>query len=398
MNAIPQLPSFEFDEKILRQGAEISRRLDQLRLEKFPPNAQKTLRLFSMAEVAHYLGVSPNNLKRLHLEGKGPVPATSGGGRRSYTAEQMQELRFYLDKNGKSDAKKYVPHRKGNEKLQVVAVVNFKGGSGKTTSATHLAQHLALTGHRVLAIDLDPQASLSALHGFQPELDKNPSLYDTIRYDDERKPIAEIILPTNFPGLDIIPANLELQEYEYDTPLAMQTSSEGKRFFTRLGKALTEVDDRYDVVIVDCPPQLGYLTLTALTAATSVLITVHPQMLELMSMSQFLLMLGNITKTIKRAGADVQMDWLRYLITRYEASDIPQAQMLGFMQSMLAEEILKSPMVKSTAISDAGLTKQSLYEVERANFTRETYDRAIECMDAVNFEIQGLIHRSWGRL
>ncbi|MDB5555758.1 MAG: repA [Rhizobium sp.] len=398
MNAIPKLPSFEFDEKILRQGAEISRRLDQLRLEKFPPNAQKTLRLFSMAEVAHYLGVSPNNLKRLHLEGKGPVPATSGGGRRSYTAEQMQELRFYLDKNGKSDAKKYVPHRKGNDKLQVIAVVNFKGGSGKTTSATHLAQHLALTGHRVLAIDLDPQASLSALHGFQPELDKNPSLYDAIRYDDERKPIAEIILPTNFPGLDIIPANLELQEYEYDTPLAMQTSGEGKRFFTRLGKALTEVDDRYDVVIVDCPPQLGYLTLTALTAATSVLITVHPQMLDLMSMSQFLLMLGNITKTIKRAGANVEMDWLRYLITRYEASDIPQAQMLGFMQSMLAEEILKSPMVKSTAISDAGLTKQSLYEVERANFTRETYDRAIECMDAVNFEIQGLIHRSWGRL
>jgi chromosome partitioning protein len=398
MNAIPRLPSFEFDEKILRQGAEISRRLDQLRLERFPPNAKKTLRLFAMAEVAHYLGISPNNLKRLHLEGKGPIPTTGTGGRRFYTAEQMQELRFYLDKNGKSDAKKYVPHRKPGEKLQVIAVVNFKGGSGKTTSATHLAQHLALTGHRVLAVDLDPQASLSALHGFQPELDKNPSLYDCIRYDDERKPITDVIMPTNFPGLDIIPANLDLQEYEYDTPLAMQTSIEGKRFFTRFGKALAEVDDRYDVVVVDCPPQLGYLTLTALTAATSVLITVHPQMLDLMSMSQFLLMLGNITKTIKRAGADVQMDWLRYLITRYESSDIPQAQMLGFMQSMLAEEILQSPMVKSTAISDAGLTKQSLYEVERANFTRETYDRAIECMDAVNFEIQGLIHRSWGRM
>jgi chromosome partitioning protein len=398
MNAIPKLPSFEFDEKILRQGAEISRRLDQLRMEKFPPNAKKTLRQFSMAEVAHYLGISPNNLKRLHLEGKGPIPTTSSGGRRFYTAEQMQELRFYLDKNGKSDAKKYVPHRKPGEKLQVIAVVNFKGGSGKTTSATHLAQHLALTGHRVLAVDLDPQASLSALHGFQPELDKNPSLYDCIRYDDERKAITDVILPTNFPGLDIIPANLDLQEYEYDTPLAMQTSNEGKRFFTRFGKSLTEVDDRYDVVVVDCPPQLGYLTLTALTAATSVLITVHPQMLDLMSMSQFLLMLGNITKTIKRAGADVQMDWLRYLITRYESSDIPQAQMLGFMQSMLAEEILQSPMVKSTAISDAGLTKQSLYEVERSNFTRETYDRAIECMDAVNFEIQGLIHRSWGRM
>lgn len=319
------------------------------------------------------------------------------GNRKYYTAEQMLELRQYLAETGKSEAKRYLPQRKPGDKLQVIAVVNFKGGSGKTTTAAHLAQHLALTGHRVLAIDLDPQASLSALHGFQPELDQNPSLYDTIRYD-ERKPISDVILPTNFPGLDIIPANLELQEYEYDTPLAMQAGSEGKRFFTRLGKALVDVDDRYDVVIIDCPPQLGYLSLTALTASTSVLITVHPQMLDLMSMSQFLLMLGNITKTIKAAGADVRLDWLRYLITRFEPQDVPQVQMLGFMQSMLAEEILKTPMVKTTAISDAGLTKRSLYELERSNFTRGTYDRAIECMDAVNFEIQGLIHRAWGRM
>lgn len=398
MNGFAVLPPFELDDKILMQGAEISRKLDQLRIEKFPPNARKTLRQFSMAEVAHYLGVSPNNLKRLHLEGKGPSPTTLSGGRRSYTAEQMQELRLFLDKTGKAEAKRYVPHRKPGDKLQIIAVVNFKGGSGKTTTTAHLAQHLALTGHRVLAVDLDPQASLSALHGFQPELDKNSSLYDAIRFDDEREPIARVIHTTNFPGLDIIPANLELQEYEYDTPLAMQTSNQGKRFFDRIGKCLADVDDRYDVVVIDCPPQLGYLTLTALAAATSVLITVHPQMLDLMSMSQFLLMLGNIMKTVKKAGARVQMDWLRYLITRFEPTDVPQVQMLGFMQSMLAGEILKSPMVKTTAISDAGLTKQTLYEVERSNFTRETYDRAIECMDSVNFEIQGLIHRTWGRL
>ena len=97
--------------------------------------------------------------------------------------------------------------------LQVVAVVNFKGGSGKTTTTAHLAQYLALTGHRVLAIDLDPQASLSSLHGFQPELDQTKSIYDAIRYDDEKVPLSQLIKPTNFPGLDIIPANLELQEY-----------------------------------------------------------------------------------------------------------------------------------------------------------------------------------------
>ena len=141
-------------------------------------------------------------------------------GRRTYTAEQMMALRQFLDKHGRADVKRYVPHRRAGEQMQVLSVVNFKGGSGKTTTAAHLAQYLALTGHRVLAIDLDPQASLSALHGIQPELDKNPSLYEALRYDEDRKPISHTIRPTNFPGLDIVPANLELQEYEYETPLA----------------------------------------------------------------------------------------------------------------------------------------------------------------------------------
>lgn len=392
------LPAFNLDDKILSQGAEISRKLDQLRVEKFPTTGQKTLRNFAMAEVAHYLGVSPNNLKRLHLEGKGPEPLVVAGGRRLYTAEQMTELRHYLDKNGRSDAKKYVPSRKPGEKLQIISVVNFKGGSGKTTTAAHLAQHLALTGHRVLAVDLDPQGSLSALHGFQPELDKNRSLYDAIRYDEAQIQLPEIIRPTNFPLLEIVPANLELQEFEYDTPVNMQDGGEGRQFFTRVGRVLTSVDDRFDVVVIDCPPQLGYLTLSALAAATSVLITVHPQMLDLMSMSQFLLMLGNVLRTIRTVGkAQIKLDWLRYLITRYEPTDVPQYQMLGFMQSMLAEDILKNPMLKSTAISDAGLTKQTLYEVERASFNRDTYDRAMASMDAVNSEVQSLIHKAWGR-
>ncbi len=389
----------DFDEEILEQGELISDKLNMLRLEQYPPNAQKGLRLFSSAEVADFLSVTQNHIKKLHLEGKGPEPQVSSSGRRSYTAEQMLELRQFLDKHGRSDFKKYVPHRRGNEELQVVSVVNFKGGSGKTTTAAHLAQYLALTGHRVLAIDLDPQASLTALHGIQPELDKNPSLFEALRYDGARRSIKEIIQPTNFPSLDIVPANLELQEYEYETPLAAanKNSTEGRLFFTRISQALKEVDDRYDVVVIDCPPQLGYLTLTALTASTSVLITVHPQMLDIMSMSQFLLMLGGILQSIKSAGARVRLKWFRYLVTRYEPTDGPQAQMVGFMQAMFSRRLLNNHMLKSTAISDAGITKQTLYEVERSQFIRSTYDRAIESLNAVNGEIAALIHKSWGR-
>lgn len=387
----------DFDEEIIQQGELISDRLNMLRLEQYPPDAQKGLRLFSLAEVADFIGVTQNHIKKLHLDGKGPVPTLSSSGRRSYTAEQMLELRQYLDKHGRSDVKNYVPRRREGEHLQIISVVNFKGGSGKTTTTAHLAQYLALTGHRVLAVDLDPQASLTALHGIQPELDKNPSFFEALRYDDARCSIKDIIQATNFPGLDIVPANLELQEYEYDTPLAAANSQEGKLFFTRISRALKEVEDRYDVVVIDCPPQLGYLTLTALTASTGVLITVHPQMLDIMSMSQFLLMLGGILQSIKGAGAKVKLDWFRFLVTRYEATDGPQAQMVGFMQAMFSNRMLGNQMVKSTAISDAGITKQTVYEVERSQFVRSTYDRAVESLNAVNGEIAALIHKAWGR-
>lgn len=388
-----------FEDLILEQGDLISKKLHLLSMQRFPPNARKTLRSFTLSEVAAFLGVSQSTLKKLHLEGKGPLPQTSSSGRRTYTAEQMWELRQYLDQHGRSESKNYVPHRRTGEKLQVIAVVNFKGGSGKTTTAAHLAQYLALTGHRVLAIDLDPQASLSSLHGFQPELDQTPSLYEAIRYDEERRSILEIIQPTNFPGLDIVPANLELQEFEYDTPLAMSNKStnDGKTFFTRISRALSEVDDRYDVVVIDCPPQLGYLTITALTAATSVLITIHPQMLDVMSMGQFLLMLGGILKPIRDAGAQVNLEWYRYLITRYEPMDVPQAQMVGFMQTLFHQYVLKNQMLKSTAVSDAGITKQTLYEVDKNQMTRSTYERAMESLDAVNSEITDLVHSAWGR-
>lgn len=386
----PESPEADFAETILSQSNEISRRLDLLRMEKFPPNAQKTLRPFPLAEAARFVGVSPSYIKKLHLQGRGSDPFVTPTGRRYYTAAQMNELRDLLDRS---------PRRQGEDKLQIISVVNFKGGSGKTTTAVHLSQYLALRGFRVLTIDLDPQASLTALFGIQPEIDATPSLYDVLRYDAERCSIRDVIRGTNFPDLDIIPSNLELQEYEYETPIAMHAAdpTAGRTFYTRVGTALAEVDADYDIVVIDCPPQLGYLTLTALATSSSVLITVHPQMLDIMSMSQFLLMLGEILKSIEAAGARVSLDWFRYLITRYEPGDVPQQEMVGLMQSMFARQMLKSPMVKSTAISDAGLTKQSLYEVDRSEFVSATYDRARESLDGVNGEIEALLMAAWGR-
>ncbi len=316
-----------------------------------------------------------------------------------YSVADIRALREFLDESGKSD-RHYLPRRRGQEHLQVIAVANFKGGSGKTTTAAHLSQYLALQGYRVLALDLDPQASLSALHGFQPEFDlqDNESVYSAIRYDEMRRPLSDAIRKSYFPGLDVVPASLELMLFEHETPKALlDRANQDSLFFTRLDEALAQVADRYDVVVIDCPPQLGFLTLSALCAATAVLVTVHPQMLDVMSMCQFLLMTSELLGTVADAGGNMRYDWMRYLVTRYEPGDGPQTQMVAFMRSMFGEHVLTYPMLKSTAISDAGITQQTLYEVGREAFTRTTYDRAIEAMNNVNGEIDGLLRRAWGR-
>jgi chromosome partitioning protein len=377
----------------------LSARLHAHRLQLFPPSAHKSLRKFSSGEAAKLIGVNDGYLRHLSLEGRGPQPETTANGRRSYSIDNIQALRAYLDESGKAE-RRYLPHRRGEEHLQVLAVVNFKGGSGKTTTAAHLSQYLALRGYRVLAVDLDPQASLSALHGYQPEFDIGPNetLYGAIRYDNQRRPLSEIIRRTYFPGLDIVPGNIELMEFEHDTPAALaKKNGENAFFFTRMDEALSGVSDRYDVVVVDCPPQLGFLTLSALCSATAVLVTVHPQMLDVMSMCQFLIMTSDLLTVVAEAGGNMNYDWMRYLITRYEPGDGPQNQMVSFMRSMFGEHVLNFPMLKSTAISDAGITKQTLYEVTREQFTRSTYDRALEALDSVNGEIEALISKAWGR-
>jgi len=378
---------------------ELSSKLQAHRLQLYPPEAHKSLRKFTSGEAAKFIGVNDGYLRRLSLERKGPEVEVGPQGRRLYSAADIQGVRAYLDSSGKAE-RRYIPARVGAEHLQVISVVNFKGGSGKTTTSAHLAQYLALHGYRVLAIDLDPQASLSALHGVQPEFDlgENQTLYGAIRYGTSRREMKDIIRKTYFANLDLIPANLELMEFEHETPkaLAAGLGDEGM-FFTRMDSALATVADRYDVVVIDCPPQLGFLTMSALCAATAVLVTVHPQMLDVMSMCQFLIMTSDLLGVIASAGGNMGYDWLRYLVTRYEPGDGPQNQMVSFMRSIFGEHVLNYPMLKSTAISDAGITKQTLYEVTRDQFTRATYDRAMEALDNVNGEIEHLIRASWGR-
>lgn len=397
-NAFAQLSS---DARIQRHAKQLSKQLQLLRERLFPPTAQKLLRTFTSGEAAQLVGVSDGFLRSLSNEGKGPIPDQTASGRRSYTLSQVNELRQYMAHQKPKDAVNYLPHRRPGEKLQTIAVANFKGGSAKTTTTIYLAQYLALQGYRVLAVDLDPQASLSTMLGIQPEfdLDDGDTLYGAIRYDDKKRPLKEIIRPTYFSGLHLVPGNLELMEFEHETPTALieRKTSSSDIFFKRVGNALAEVESEYDIVVIDCPPQLGYLTLGAVCAATSLMITIHPQMVDVASMSQFLLMTSDLMSVVRKAGGDLNHDMIKYVVTRHEPHDGPQAQIVGLLRSLFGEEVLAATVLKSTAIADAGLSKQTLYEIEKGQVRRQTYDRAIESLDAVNGEILAGIKKAWGR-
>ena len=399
--SIPVAPSI--DETIGHHATLLSEQLQSISAVLFPPTSSKTLRKFSSGEAAKLIGVTDSRLRQLSLAGEGPQPEITPSGQRRYALGEINELRALLARasRGRKDVYQYLPHRTGGEHLQTLAITNFKGGSGKTTTSAHLAQYLALRGYRVLGIDLDPQASFSALLGLTPELQvgRNETLYAAIRYDGEQRPLRDVIRKTYFDGLHLVPGNLELMEFEHDTPRALMAGmkSPSQVFFARIAQAIDTVASDYDVVVIDCPPQLGYLTLSGICAATGVIVTVHPQMLDIASMSQFLLMTRDLLSVVKSAGARLDYNFMRYLITRYEPQDGPQTKVVALLRNLFDDHVLTSPMLKSTAISDAGLTKQTLYEIGRENMTRATYDRAAEALELVHLEIENLIRGAWGR-
>jgi chromosome partitioning protein len=388
-------------DKISRQSQLLSAQLQSIRERLYEPESVKSLKTFTSREVAALLGIAESTLRQMSLDGKSAIPDRQDNGRRIYTLFQVNQLREHLAKKRPNDSLQFLPRRREGDKLQVITVANFKGGSAKTTTTVHLAHYLAIQGLRVLAVDLDPQASLSAMFGYQPEfdVDENETVYAAIRYDDRRRPIQDIIRKTYFDGIDLIPANLELMEYEHETPQAIaEGHGRGDEiFFRRLSAVIAEVEADYDIVLIDAPPQLGYLTLGALCAATALLITIHPAMIDVASMNQFLAMMSDLMYVIEERGGTLSHDFIRYVITRHNPNDGPQVNVVTLLRSLFKEDVLAPAVVETTAIASAGLEKKSLYELSRGSVGRDTLIRALESVDAVNNDVFQHIKHVWGR-
>jgi chromosome partitioning protein len=195
----------------------------------------------------------------------------------------------------------------GHGPARIIAMCNQKGGVGKTTSTINLGAALVEYGRKVLLVDLDPQGALSVGLGV-PAQHLERTIYNALM--ERRTTLADVRVPTDVPGLDLVPSNIDLSAAE------VQLVSEVAREQTLL-RTLAAVRDEYDYILIDCQPSLGLLTVNALTAAHGVVI---PLECEFFSLRGVALLVDTIDKVKERLNPDLEIDGI--LATMYDSRTV----------------------------------------------------------------------------
>jgi len=219
----------------------------------------------------------------------------------------------------------------------VIAIVNQKGGVGKSTTAVNLGASLAVLGHSVLLIDADPQGNTTSGVGIEKRSIAEDS-YSVLLGDVA---VADATLATEIPGLSIVPATINLAGAEIELVAALSRE-------TRLRRALESIRGRYEYVLIDCPPSLGLLTLNALTAATEVLIPVQAEYYALEGLSQ----LTNVVARIK----DVLNPALRIsgvLVTMFDGRTRLAIEVLDEVNNYFPKQVFRTQIPRNVRLSEA---------------------------------------------
>ena len=396
----------------------------------------RRLRRFSTWEITRYLiSVAPAHFRRvLRANPALPQGATeTEGGAKWFTLDEVLQLRAHFAAEG-SRAKEYRPWRPEGLPAKIVAVANFKGGVGKTSTAAHLAMSAALDGYRVLVIDLDSQGSMTSLFGGRvasewdtvfpliardyalglqaenrrrAERGETPlPLEDAIAAALERD-AASVIQPTHWPSIDLIGAQLNLYWAEFQIPV-WRMSLRSWKLWEALERALERdrVLERYDLVFLDTPPALGYLTINGLTAADILLVPLGASFLEFDSTGRFFDMLHSTFASIE-AGEnlaaralgrpEIRFEWdaVRAVITRYDAAQ--QAEMAALMQAYLGRLLSPWRQDLTALVGQSGEQARGIYEADYRDFNRDTYARGRQAFDATWAAVKRLALGSWRR-
>jgi chromosome partitioning protein len=236
----------------------------------------------------------------------------------------------------------------------VIAFANQKGGVAKTTTTLNLAVAFAELGHRVLAIDLDPQGNLTMSQGFNPD-DIEQSMFDVLVH---RLPIEQVIRPAE---IDLAVSSIDLAGAE----LALSSMIGRER---TLEKALAPVKERYDYVLVDTPPSLGLLTINALVAADGVIVPVQCEYLSLRGLVQLESTLGMV-----RENLNPRVDIIGILPTMFDTRTIHSREAVEILEENFGDLVFSSRIRKTVRYAEAPVKGSSIMKYDPTGPAAEAY-------------------------
>jgi chromosome partitioning protein len=341
---------------------------------------------FPISRAASLIGRSSAAIRDAEKEGRLPtVERTASRRRVGYSLAEINHMRTVFATR---------PWRGERDPLSVIAVQNFKGGVGKSTVASHLAQFLAIKGYRVCLIDCDSQGSSTALFGYVPDLDieEDDTLYPFFRHA-EMPSLAYAVRETHWDGLYLVPANLKLYSSEYE--LAARVARSEPNLLNRLAEGIASIGAHFDVVILDPPPALGTISLSVMRAANALLIPIPPTVIDFASTTSFLAMLHETIQTLEERQLPVDLRWMRLLVTRADEQKSMQREILGLMRNLFGDLLVRAVLRDSAEIDNASARLMTVYELERPVTSRETYQRCLRHLNAVNAEVETQIRLTW---